>query len=299
MVENVEWLKLVSIDVPVSIAARDAADKGLLSADEAEGWILADDFAEANFDMLLEDNPGKSVAVTFDAETESFGTYVGDDDGEAIETVRQFSTSPWVLVSNTPFHGDLADDLPEETLELVDGVEGELGELAELEDAELPAAVQGALETLEILFAGTDATVMIGNRPYTVGIFDGGKKPVIKTYLIDTGASVSAISEANFKKIMAAGNKLKPAGSKKLKTAGGVKEVKFYKGKMRFLRDKADGKGAELVDCDIPVAVVTSNILGMDQLKKTGTTISFDPSSGNVELKARPKPKPKAKPKGK
>ena len=42
-----------------------------------------------------------------------------------------------------------------------------------------------------------------------------------------------------------AGGKRKPAGSKKIKTAGGVKEVKFYKGKMTFSRDKADGKGTE------------------------------------------------------
>jgi len=68
---------------------------------------------------------------------------------------------------------------------------------------------------------------------------------------------------------------------------------------MSFTRDKSDGSGVEKVDCDIPVAVITSDILGMDQLKKTGTTLGFDPSSGDVTLKGRPKPKPKPKAKGK
>jgi len=47
--------------------------------------------------------------------------------------------------------------------------------------------------------------------------------------------------------------------------------------------------------------VITSDIFGMDQLKKAGTTLGFDPSRGDVMLKGRPKPKlkPKAEGKGK
>ena len=92
--ENSKWKALVSPEVSVSETAQDAGDKGLLSADEADAWIAADEWADDNFDDLRLTFPGKSVAVAYDAEQNEIATYVGDTDPAAIEIARQFANAP-------------------------------------------------------------------------------------------------------------------------------------------------------------------------------------------------------------
>ena len=260
---NKRWRDLVSANVSVTVTASDALGKGFLSSDEAEAWILADNFVSDNYDDLLEENSGRSAAIIFNLESSEYDTYVGNTDAEAMEVARQFGSAPYVLISD--------ESVPE-----MGEVGGFIGEIVPIEEA-----------------TGTE---VIGNRPFVNGTIDFGNGATKKKYLIDTGAGVSCINEDNFAKLVKKGAKPKPAGNKKVKTAGGEKNVKVYKGKMTFKRQKVDGKGVEEVSCDRDFYVIpSSNILGMDQLEKTETTLFYDPAGKKIELKGRSKPKHKKK----
>jgi hypothetical protein len=56
---------------------------------------------------------------------------------------------------------------------------------------------------------------------------------------------------------------------------------------MRFVRKGKDGSN-EIVDCKELVAVIAAcDVIGLDQLKATGTKMTIDPAGNTGELVAR------------
>jgi hypothetical protein len=273
---------LTDFSIPIAETARDAASKGLLSPDAAEKWILADEFVQQHRAALIKTHPGKAIAVAVDdGQPSGFATYLANSDGEAVALAVQLSAqSPFVLIpiGKMPISADIAN----------------VGAEAQLPILVLPVTQDDAKKLVE-----TDGKTYLGlsGNPYTTGAFvtADGKALEKKEYLIDTGASLSAISEENLEKMIKAGAKLEPAGDIDAQTGTGKAKIKMVKGgAMSFKRTTEGGDATESVVCDLPVMVIPKiNILGVDQLKKTGTTLAFDPAGGTAELKARPKPKKK------
>jgi hypothetical protein len=273
---------LTDFSIPIAETARDAASKGLLSPDAAERWILADEFVQQHRADLVKTHPGKAIAVTVDeGQSSGFATYLADSDGEAVAQAVQFSSeSPFVLI-------------PIGKIPIAVGIANLDGEV-QIPILVLPVTQDDAKKLVE-----TDGKTYLGTSgsPYTTGAFvtADGKALEKKNYLIDTGASLSAISEENLDKMTKAGAKLEPAGDIDAQTGTGKAKIKMVKGgAMSFKRTTENGEGTEAVVCDLPVMVIPRvNILGVDQLKKTGTMLNFDPAGDAAELKARPKPKKK------
>jgi hypothetical protein len=118
-------------------------------------------------------------------------------------------------------------------------------------------------------------------------ISDGAGHENLKNWLIDTGASVSCITKKNFERLQKKGAKPKQEGELEVMTADGVKKYPKYSGlPMGFGRKNKNGK-MELAKCDIPIIVAAGDILGLDQLKHTGTKLIIDPAGNSVELVER------------
>lgn len=275
--------KLTDFSVPIAETARDAASKGFLTPNAAERWILADEYVQQHRADLMRAHPGKAIAVAVDeGQSSGFATYVADSDGEAVAQAVQFSPdSPFVLIP--------IGELPiEDNIAL--STRGE-------EEVQLPILVLPVTQDDAKNLVDKDGKTYLNKsgNPFTTGAFvtNDGKDLEKKEYLIDTGASLSAISEENLEKMTKAGAKLEPAGDVDAQTGTGKVKIKMVKGgTMVFKRTTEDGKATESVTCDLTVMVIPKiNILGVDQLKKTGTKLDFDPAGGTAELKARPKPK--------
>lgn len=274
--------KLTDFSVPLAETARDAASKGLLSPDAAERWILADAYVQRHRADLTRVHPGKAIAVAMDeGQASGFATYAADADGEAVAQAVQFSPdSPFVLIP--------VGQIP---------IDSNVAVQDEEEEPQLPLLVLPVTQDDARKLVDSDGKTYLGRsgNPFTTGAFvtGDGKALEKKEYLIDTGASLSAISEENLEKMTKAGAKLEPAGDIDAQTGKGKARIKMVKGgAMVFKRTTEDGKGTESVTCDLAVMVIPKiDILGVDQLKKTGTKLDFDPASGTAELKARPTPK--------
>lgn len=273
--------KLTDFSVPIAETARDAASKGLLTPNAAERWILADENVQQHRADLMRVHPGKAIAVAMDeSQPSGFATYVADSDGEAVAQAVQFSPeSPFVLIP--------IGELPiEDNTALLDQ-----------EEVQLPILVLPVTQDDAKALVDKDGKTYLNKsgNPFATGAFitNDGKALEKKEYLIDTGASLSAISEDNLEKMTKAGAKLEPAGDVDAQTGAGKAKIKMVKGgTMVFRRTTEDGKATESVTCDLTVMVIPKiNILGVDQLKKTGTKLDFDPAGGTAELKARRKPK--------
>jgi hypothetical protein len=90
-----------------------------------------------------------------------------------------------------------------------------------------------------------------------------------------------------FERLQKKGATPKQEGEVEIKTADGVKKYPKYSGiPMSFVRKDKDGK-PEMAKCDVPLIVTSSDLLGLDQLKKTETKLIIDPAGGTVELVAR------------
>jgi hypothetical protein len=119
-----------------------------------------------------------------------------------------------------------------------------------------------------------------GRRPFQRGAAQGeapggGNANEAKDWLIDTGAEISAISQAN-----AAHFVTTPTGG----SARGVNgaPITVVRGVTMLFKiatdDPAYPGGERTVSCDLPVAVTPrSDILGMDQLGVHHVRVSWDP----------------------
>jgi len=110
----------------------------------------------------------------------------------------------------------------------------------------------------------------------------GGAANESKNWLIDTGAQISCISQAN-----AAHFRTAPTGA----TAGGVNggAMPIVTGVTMVFKVKTDNPaypgGERNVSCRLPVAVTpSSDILGMDQLGSLGVRVNWDPQHGTGYL---------------
>jgi len=131
-------------------------------------------------------------------------------------------------------------------------------------------------------------------RPWQKGKAKGPKKgkpseqiEVDKNWMVDTGATISAITAKNrdkFKLKLKAGEAAAGAGEGALEVYTGLTMV--------FTAVDKDGKQAT-VECDLQVAVDSSetaeDVLGMDQLKHVHCKVDWDPEelTGNIILKPR------------
>jgi hypothetical protein len=130
--------------------------------------------------------------------------------------------------------------------------------------------------------------------PHTIGMIkDSAAHEKLKLWAVDSQASTSVISQANFDAFKKLGATPKLAGTEKGDTAAGEVTGQKYSGiTMRFVRDDGAGKN-EFVECDVPVLVMPSgDLLGADQMKKTGTRLVWDPGEdGGSHLEKRPEKK--------
>lgn len=131
-------------------------------------------------------------------------------------------------------------------------------------------------------------TIGMDGRPYTDGQLvsrdmSGQSLSVDTSFLIDTGAQISAINEDNARLFQK--SRVMGAGAS---GAGGEGPTIYRCVTMQFKRAKQNGQGEETVRCHLPWAVVRRPycILGMDQLKATRTDIYVSAAKAVGWLKA-------------
>jgi hypothetical protein len=292
---------------PIEAQLADSVSKGFLSASAADQLLAADVWLNANWDRLSKEFPGQAVAVVTDASLDTgFATYVGPTSYEAENKARQFSPGvPYAILEPNPGFAtprvlpvfELLRWMEEAALALRDQI-GNGGLFQGKEETEGEKRLREAIEIFEKLrkegnfpdskLIETLPPELMGTAAYVGGyISDGAGHENIKHWHIDTGASVSTISKENFERLQKKGATPKQEGEIELKTADGVKKYPKYSGiPMSFVRKDKDGKG-EMAKCDVPVVVTSSDLLGLDQLKKTGTKLIIDPAGNSVELVAR------------
>jgi len=115
----------------------------------------------------------------------------------------------------------------------------------------------------------------------------GNPLTVDKKFNVDTGASLSGIDEANAAKFQL--SEFKGAGKK---TSAGGKALSVYEGlTMKFPRKTKSGTPPEAeAECPLRFAIIKHppSILGMDQLKATGTDFVVSQKKRTGELKEDP-----------
>jgi hypothetical protein len=300
---------------PLEEQLADSVSKGFLTPDGAEALLASDAFAAEHEDTLRAEFPGQAISIVPDATLErGFATYAGESSYESENKARQFSPGiPYFTLEPVDALGApflFADPV---FPDLADWLEGAGATLRKLGD-ELPKLAQeqgkdGDKDELEKLWKKvieelekaradkkmSDAELLKAFPPsfeghsITVGglISDSDGHENIKIWMIDTGATFSTISKENFERLQKKGAKPKQDGEVEVETANGKAKLPKYSGiPMQFGRKDKDNK-PELAKCDVPVIVATLDLLGLDQLKKTGTKLILDPAGNSVELVAR------------
>ncbi|MGF1476759.1 MAG: hypothetical protein ACFB6S_14470 [Geminicoccaceae bacterium] len=293
------------------VAARteidDAFTHGFVSRTEADGLIAAEAFIDDNARQLALDFPGQILAVVVDDSVAGgFAIYPAATVFEADCLAERFGDgAPHIVFdpntgSGVPPRAPASDaDLQAMLVRLQAFLDDKPVKPATGpdDDDKGPAIKPGDLEKLisdAAVQAGENAILTIScpetvrSQPYTGCFVKAGKGVAFGRFLIDSGSQVSVITEGTLKRVMAAGGK--PTKLKPLKVGGigGTTTVQRYSGiTMRFVRD--DGKGGkEYVNCDQPVIIGPANIIGTDQLMKTGSVMVWDPTNGTVEVNPRP-----------
>lgn len=292
---------------PIEAQLGDSIGKGFISGADADRLLAADRWLNENWDRLSEEFPGQAVTVVQDDSIDTgFATYVGDSSLESENKARQFSPNvPFVTLEPRLFARD-PSLLANEIAGLVDLLNDAMKQVADARptlrkgdaDGKGEDAMKELIEVLEKLRKdgklGDDKLVeilppqLVGGGSFVGGVVaDGGGHENIKIWHIDTGASVSCITKENFERLQKKGAKPKQEGEVEVSTADGVKKYPKYSGlPMSFGRKNKKGK-SELVKCDVPLIVASADLLGLDQLKNTGTKLIIDPAGNSVELAER------------
>jgi hypothetical protein len=297
---------------PIEAQLANSVSKGFLAATDRDKILAADRWLNVNWQRLNAEFPGQAVSIVGDASMEDgFATYVGTSSFESEHKARQFSPGePYVTLDPGPIH-DGPVSIAAYAAEITDWIRGSAAAFDDISKAvdkifanqekeegdgdDIMAKVIEIFEKLRKDGKLPDDKLievfppkLLGGASFVGGLIaDGAGHENIKRWHIDTGASVSCISTANFERLQKKGAKPKQEGEVEVHTADGVKKYPKYRGiPMSFGRKDKNGKG-ELAKCELAIIVTEADLLGLDQLKETGTKLIIDPAGGTVELVAR------------
>lgn len=295
-------------DAPLHAQLADSVSKGFLSAVAAEQIRSADAWLIDKMDDLQREYPNQAITVVPESTMASgFATYVGPTSYESENKARQFSPgiAYVTLEPRIPFGVPINDGVWsqavfESVLDsplLVELAGGDSLLQANEEEKKKKEAADKVIRDLEKLLEdgtisdkdliGAFPAKLVGGGAFVGGLISDGKHKNLKLWHIDTGASVSCISRENFERLQKKGAQPKQEGEVEVQTADGVKKYPKYSGiPMSFGRKKKDGT-ADVATCDVPLLVTSSDLLGLDQLKKTGTKVIIDPAGDSAELVER------------
>jgi hypothetical protein len=292
---------------PLAIRLEHSVRAGHITAANAESLIRTSDWVDENRQALFDRFPGQAISVVWDPTLDpQFATYVADTSFAAEAKAQQQSPDlPFVTIDQAARISTLAGPtplnvIPDLRMLLLRRQDGKAnkkqgddkdadGKRGDDKDEENNKAISESTDeelakTLKVVCSKTSLA------PYAQGlvkIADGNC--VLKIWGVDSQATNSSISKANFKLLEKKGAKLEKKGvAKGVATPSGVVDFDKYSGiTMRFPRDDGAGK-KEIASCTEPFIVTEADILGADQLKATKTRLIWDPSAGTAELQKRP-----------